>query len=413
MIRFYLSFWYFFKRPIIIFPIMGIALGLGTLIVVHSVMNGFAHKLVNRIRGISADITIRPVSSDGYIDSKEVMDKLFNLEEIKFASASVEFVAIIQAKVGVSNSFQTFGVRVLAVDLENEMKLTNLANYFFFNGDDDKKDFTEGLVPVLLVGCGIGINPYLSKTASIITMRPDIGISFPLKKDFNVVGLFCSDMYEYDSNYVYIPLLQAQKMLGLSKTKVSKISVKVSENSLLNLAANKIQNLLGEKYQVYTWWDEKYYLLRAVEVEKAITQIIVFLIILVACFSICALLYIIVISKTKEIGILASMGATNIDFFYIFLLIGVYIGIVGVFLGIVIGIGFTNNINEIASYIYKITKIEVFPKSIYLFERIPTKTNLSTVIYFALATFVISILTSLYPAYKATKLPPAQALRYE
>jgi lipoprotein-releasing system permease protein len=241
----------------------------------------------------------------------------------------------------------------------------------------------------------------------------------PLSAKFTVVDFYESKMNEYDASFVFAPIAKLQKLRGMidPATGVANFnSIQIRLKPGANL--DEVRDLLRDKfpaqmYMISTWRDKQGALLAAVQMETAVLNLLLFLIIAVAGFGILAIFLLIVVEKTRDIGILKSLGATGLGIMSIFLAYGLSLGIVGSGVGTLIGLLFVRHINEIADLLGKITGRPVFDPSVYYFQKIPTIIEVWTVVFIVIGAMLIAILASILPAMRAALLHPVRALRYE
>lgn len=236
---------------------------------------------------------------------------------------------------------------------------------------------------------------------------------------FTVVDLYESKMSEYDASFVFVPLKYLQDLRGMfdrqtGERYVTSIQIKLKDDRRGNIVRDKLRAAFPEdQFGVYTWRDKQGPLLAAVQMETAILNVLLFMIIAVAGFGILAIFYMIVVEKTRDIGILKSLGASSRGILGIFLGYGLSLGLVGSGAGLVIGLLFVIRINYIAKLLGKITGHEVFDPSIYYFYKIPTLIDPATVAWIMVGAILIAVMASVMPARRAARLHPVEALRYE
>jgi lipoprotein-releasing system permease protein len=255
----------------------------------------------------------------------------------------------------------------------------------------------------------------------------DVMLTFPnaaippgaVNSKFTIVDLYESKMSEYDSTFVFVPIQALQDLQGTldPSTKVGRansIQIRLKNEADANLVRDKLRKAFPpELYTVSTWRDKQGPLLAAVQMETAILNILLFLIVAVAGFGILAIFFMIVVEKTRDIGILKALGASGRGIMGIFLSYGLSLGVVGSGVGLVLGLLFVVNINQIASLLSLLTGHEVFDPTIYYFYKIPTIIEPVTVTWIVCGALLIAVLASVLPARRAARLHPVEALRYE
>ncbi|MDH3719841.1 MAG: FtsX-like permease family protein, partial [Planctomycetota bacterium] len=236
---------------------------------------------------------------------------------------------------------------------------------------------------------------------------------------FTIADFYESKMSEYDSAFVFVPLKKLQEMRGMihpttGVANVTAIQIRLKEGVDLNEVRDNLRAAFPpELYGISTWRDKQGPLLAAVQMETAILNILLFLIIAVAGFGILAIFFMIVVEKTKDIGVLKSLGASAAGIMAIFLSYGLCLGTVGSGAGVVLGLLFVANIDRIRVGIERLTGQEVFDPSIYYFQEIPAIVHPLTVAWVIAGAILIAVLASILPALRAARLHPVEALRYE
>ncbi len=302
----------------------------------------------------------------------------------------------------------------------------------FGNPDKEKegRDFNPAIEQHAGVVLGIGLCSYRSTDGTdhfVALPGDDVKVSFPkasmppeaISEFYTIVDFYESKMSEYDANVVFVPIRSLQESRGMfdPETRIGRftsIQIKLRPDA----DANEVRDLLrnnfpAQLYMVSTWRDKQGPLLAAVEMETNVLNLLLFMIIAVAGFGILAIFYMIVVEKTRDIGILKSLGASGRGIMAIFLGYGLSLGIVGSGVGLAIGLAFVANINRIADLLGRITGRPVFDPSMYYFQKIPTVVDPKTVAWIVFGAVSIAVLASIMPARRAARLHPVKALNYE
>jgi lipoprotein-releasing system permease protein len=289
--------------------------------------------------------------------------------------------------------------------------------------DPAKEQFT-GIVP------GIGLASFRDSTGVdrfLVLPGDDVKITFPtagtppkaVSDTFTIVDFYESKMSEYDSNFVFVPISALQRMRGMIDPQtgipsVNSIQIKLKDGADLETVRNRLRKAFpAELYAVSTWRDKQGPLLSAVDMEMAVLNILLFMIIAVAGFGILAIFFMIVVEKTRDIGILKSLGAGAPGIAGIFLGYGLFLGLVGAGAGLALGLAITWNINVIRAGVEWFTGQRVFDPSIYYFFKIPTIVHPGTIAWIMAGAVAIAVASSVLPALRAARLHPVEALRHE
>ncbi|MBR5160674.1 MAG: ABC transporter permease, partial [Thermoguttaceae bacterium] len=238
--------------------------------------------------------------------------------------------------------------------------------------------------------------------------------------NFTVVDIYESKMSEFDSQFVFIPLDAMQRLRSMidpisNKTMVNSIRIKLKDEKDGPLVRDMLKEEFNspdrELYKIQTWQDQRSNLLAAVEMERSVMNVLLFLIIAVCGFSIMTIFLMIVSEKVKDIGILRALGASSPGIMFVFLNYGLMLGVVGSVLGVVCGLLFLDNINPIADFLSSITGRPVFPPDIYYFYKIPTCVEYQTIVWIVIGTIAVTVLASVFPAWRAASMQPVESLR--
>ena len=390
-----------FISIISLFSLIGIMLGVATLIIVLAVMNGFRSELLDKILGINGHITIQSYGSD--IDHYDEIR-----EEIGFIDNVYSVVPTIYSQVMVSSGEQTAGAIIKAINYTDIERVPKIDESLTIDRYQEK----EGL----LIGSGMARSLMLGLGDSLTLISPKgsqtpFGTT-PRIKSYPITGIFNIGMSEYDSNFVYMPLQEAQKYFN-KKNKVNTIEVFLDNPEQIDLALIKIREIVDGVGYVSSWRDQNKTFFTALEVERDLMFIIVSLIVLVAGLNIISSLIMLVKDKNSDIAILRTIGASKNSIIRIFFITGSFIGVAGTTLGVIIGILFCQNIDAIRLFISKITGTELFSPEMYYLAKLPAEIDnyeLLSVVTMALS---FSILASIYPSWKASKIDPVEVLRNE
>jgi lipoprotein-releasing system permease protein len=289
--------------------------------------------------------------------------------------------------------------------------------------DPAKEQFT-GIVP------GIGLASFRDSSGIdrfLVLPGDDVKITFPtagtppkaVSDTFTIVDFYESKMSEYDSNFVFVPIAALQRMRGMIDPQtgipsINSIQVKLKDGADLDLVRDRLRKAFpAELYAISTWRDKQGPLLSAVDMEMAVLNILLFMIIAVAGFGILAIFFMIVVEKTRDIGILKSLGASSTGVAGIFLGYGLFLGAVGAGAGLALGLAITWNINRIRAAVEWFTGERVFDPSIYYFFKIPTIVHPATVLWIIAGAVAIAVAASVLPALRAARLHPVEALRHD
>lgn len=276
--------------------------------------------------------------------------------------------------------------------------------------------------PGIIVGIGMAMyRNHEGEDKFYLLPGRDLTLTFPncsirpegVTAHFTCTDLYESKMSEYDGSFVFVPMKDLQELRGMYN-KANQIQIQLKKGSDLDAACRELQKVFDPQlYICKTWRDDKMPLLQAVDMEIAILNVLLFMIIAVSGFGILAIFYMVVTDKTRDIGILKALGASSWGIMSIFLMYGLSLGIVGAGLGMILGLLFVCNINEIAELLGKFLGHEVFSPDIYYFYQIPYDISLATVSWIVGGALVIAVLASVFPAWYASRLQPVESLRYE
>ena len=391
-----------------LFSFIGILLGVATLIVVMSVMNGFREELVNKIIGINAHISIFPKNNSKY-EYNDIINDIKNIDNIASINPIVENQAMIT-----TNERSSGGIikGINFIDLKNKTDIYNNIKYLDnINNFDNEANVIIGNQMAITLNVSIGDN---IKIISPETNSTIVGI-IPRIKTYNIIGIFSSGSYEYDSMIAFIPFNIAQKQFDY-KNSVSSIEIFLKDPIFAQSTLKTIKETLLNKdysFTIVDWKEANYSLISALNIERNVMFLILTLIIIIAVFNIISSLIMLVMDKNKQIAMLKTIGVTNVSIMKIFIICGTLIGIVGTTLGVMVGSLFAYNIENIRHLLENIFGLNLFNPTIYYLSQLPSKVFISDIIIIASMSIFLSFLATIYPAYKASKTNPAETLRYE
>ena len=365
--------------------IMGVAVGVTALIVVLAVMNGFDNDLREKIVGTNSHIVIE--KEGGIEDYDSLVNRVNGLPHVISSAPFVNGQALIRHK------DQVIGVIFRGIDPEKEKKVTDIEKYLQEGAFSLERD-------TVLIG---------KELAWRLSLKPGDTISLisaatTIPKFFRVAGVFNSGMFDYDMNLVFTNMDGAQDFYGIDNL-AGGIGVKIDNVYRADSVKNEIQEEIGFDYWVRSWTDLNKNLFSALKLEKVTMFVILALIVLVACFNIAGTLIMVVMEKTKDIGILKSIGAANSGIRNIFMLNGFLVGVLGTVLGAAGGFFLCHLLKT-----YQFIKL---PRDIYYIDRLPVNLRIVDSLAVVIVAITISLVSTLYPAWKAARMEPVDALRYE
>ncbi len=377
----------------------GVAVGVMALLVVLSVMSGFHEDLQKKILGVNAHVVILNYRGS----MPEYRDVIKKVETDKDVLSSAPFV---MGQVMVSSGKRAQGVYLRGVEAASELKTTDIGR-FMKEGRVEELHSGKGL-PGIIVGRELAgsIGAFMGDVVTVLSPVGTIGPlgMLPRVKQFRVAGIFEVGMFEYDSNLVLTDLASAQEFFDMGDA-VTGIQLRLDDIYKAASVRERIEKMLGFPLQAKDWMQMNRNLFSALKLEKFAMFIILILIILVASFNIVSTLIMNVIEKKREIAILKAMGATDRGIMHIFMMQGLFIGIVGTIAGVAGGYFLCYILNT-----YQIIKL---PADVYYLSHLPVKTKLVDFVTVSVSAVTISFLATIYPAWQAARINPVEPLRYE
>jgi lipoprotein-releasing system permease protein len=388
-----------FLNVISIFSFIGISLGVAVLIIVMSVMNGFRSELINKIVGFNSHITVK--TYDRSIDQKKIKNKNLSL---------------ISKNIFLSNSGEAI---MLKNNTSKGIVLRGYKNNDFSKLDIIKNDEFKGnktlLKDFISIGNELSFTLDLNVGDEITLMSPSgvetiIG-NLPKQKNFIITSIFNSGLADFDNNIAFINLNILEEFFGYDM-KDRNLEIYLNNPNKIESQKMIVQKIFDNEF-VFSWADMNSSLFSALKVERNVMFIILSLIIIVAAFNIISGLTILVKNKTKDIAILKSIGVLNKSIIKIFFLVGVIIGTSSTAFGILLGVTFSIYIENFREFLSSTFNISLFPEEIYFLSKMPSEINPSSIFLISICSIIITIIVSIFPAFKAAKLDPIKALKYE
>ncbi|WP_440672902.1 lipoprotein-releasing ABC transporter permease subunit [Candidatus Pelagibacter sp. HIMB1715] len=388
-----------FLNVISIFSFIGISLGVAVLIVVMSVMNGFRTELINKIVGFNSHVTVKPYSNS--IDEDKINNKLNSISKNIIFSNSGEAIIL--------KNNNTKGIVLRGYKYNDLLTLEVLTNKKF---KGELNQFDENFISI---GSELSFSLDLEIGDELTLMSPSgvqtiIG-SMPKQKTFIVNSIFNSGLAEFDNNIAFIELNVLEEFFGYDP---NERNLEIYLKNPNNIESQKliVKQVFDDEF-VFSWADMNSSLFSALKVERNVMFIILSLIIIVAAFNIISGLTILVKNKTRDIAILKSIGVLNKSIIKIFFLVGVIIGTTATIFGIFLGVTFSIYIENFRQFLSSVFNISLFPEEIYFLSKMPSEINPTSIILISVCSIIITILVSIFPAFKAARLDPIKSLKYE
>ena len=387
------------------FSLAGITLGVATLIIVMSVMNGFRAELVDRILGLNGHVAIYSTEGNGI---KNYDDLALSITEMP---GVIAVTPQIEGQVMATRNAVSLGAVIRGVrwsDLAARKPLWDSLDEKAIAGFRDKCGVLIGKTMAFKTGIAPG------GTITLTTARGKATAfgTLPTRRSFKVAGVFDVGMHEYDTSFIFMPLDVAGDFLGLPAS-VSGLEIYVDDPQNIAFYRTAIAGTLEKNLRAFDWLDRNKSFLNALAVERNVMFLILTLIILVAAFNIVSSMIMLVRSKNADIAVLRTMGASSGSILRIFLMTGASIGVVGTAIGSVLGMLFCWKIDAIKEFLEGLSGTELFAAEIYFLSNLPAKVDSQEVLMVIIMAITLSFLASLYPAWRATRIAPAEALRYE
>jgi lipoprotein-releasing system permease protein len=386
------------------FSFLGILLGVATLIIVMAVMNGFRKELLDKILGLNGHLLVQPIDSP-LTDFDVVAQRISRVEGVRLAAPIVEGQAL------ASSPFNASGVLVRGLRAADLTKLTSIANNLR-QGSLDGFDQGQGV----LIGKRLADQLTLRAGDNVSLVAPRGAVTpmgtTPRIKAYKIAAVFEIGMSEYDSAFVFMPLTEAQAYFNRAGD-VTAIEVYTDNPDRVDRYRKLVNDAAGRPVFLIDWRQRNATFFNALQVERNVMFLILTLIVLVAALNIVSGLIMLVKDKSGDIAIMRTMGATQGSMMRVFLITGASIGIVGTLTGFLLGVVVCLNIESIRRFLSWMTSTELFSPELYFLSKLPADMDVGETTAVVLMAFTLSLLATLYPSWRAARLDPVEALRYE
>jgi lipoprotein-releasing system permease protein len=386
------------------FSFLGIMLGVATLIIVMAVMNGFRKELLDKILGLNGHMLIQPIESP-LTDWQAVAERVAKIDGIVLAAPIVEGQAL------ASSPFQAAGVLVRGIRSEDLTKLASIA-----------KNIKQGTLDGFDDGQGVAIGRRLADQLSIragdsVTLVAPRGAVTPMGttpriKSYKVAAVFEIGMSEYDSAFVFMPLPESQAYFNRAGD-VTAIEVYTNAPDRIDRFRTLVTEAAQRPIFMVDWRQRNATFFNALQVERNVMFMILTIIVIVAAFNITSGLIMLVKDKGGDIGILRTMGASQGSIMRVFMITGASIGFIGTMCGFLLALLVTSNIESIRQFVSWVTRTELFSPELYFLSRLPAELDWRETTAVVVMALALSLIATLYPSWRAARLDPVEALRYE
>ena len=389
-----------FLKVISIFSFLGIMLGVATLIIVMSVMNGFRTELTEKILGFNPHITIKPYSNsiteNFYLDLKN-----------KYKNAKIVKSLYGEGVIITSNTAK--GVLVRGIN-KNQIKELDLFQNNIIDGEIS--NFNNGRIIIgkhLAIELGVVVGDKINLMSS--TSSPSLFGMVPKQSSYKIISVFSSGLYEYDKNVIFFNLNDSLSFFEKTDDDIN-LDIYLKDPLNADVYKNEIQEINPGLF-VNSWSDQNKSFLSALKVERNVMFLILTLIIIVAAFNIISGLTILIKNKTKEIAILKALGLSKKSIVKSFFLTGFTIGLTATIAGVILGVTFSIYIEEIRQFLSSVFNLQIFPEDVYFLDEMPSEINAKSILSISLFSIVVTSLASLFPSLAVAKVEPIKALKYE
>lgn len=394
-----------FVSVIAAFSFLGIVLGVATLIIVMAVMNGFRQELLSRVLGLNGHLGVYPAYGTvlgGYEKTAELVGRINGVDMV---------MPLIEGQVMVSSDRNAQGAIVRGVRPRDFAKRKLLADSVV-GGTADAFSQKDTVIIGDRLAQKLGV--YAGEDITLISPKGTVTAfgSVPRMRSYTVGGTFSVGMYEYDANFIFMPMTEAQKFFDTGDT-VTNLEVYLDKADYVAAVQPQIAARLGAGVRVYDWQRSNAAFFNAIQVERNVMFLILTLIILVASFNMISGLIMLVKDKGRDIAVLRTMGATRGMIMRVFFMSGASIGFFGTLFGVLFGLLFCGNIENIRRFLESLTGTDLFSAEIYFLSRLPAEVNPVEVAAVVVMALFLSFAATIYPSWRAARLDPVEALRYE
>jgi lipoprotein-releasing system permease protein len=382
----------------------GIMLGVAAIIVVLSVMNGFQHEMRNRVLSMVSHAVVN--GADGTLeDWPHALDVAKTLPQVIGSAPYIEAESLLQAQ-GTTGSF------VRGVDPLLDPQVNQVANKIKFGALSDLQAGEFNIILGAELAMKLGVGPGDKVTVFVPRVSVSPAGAIPTSKRFTVVGLFEVGMYEYDSALALMHIRDAQKLFRFGDA-VTGVQLKLKDMDQSIQVARELAIKLGGGFSISDWTRRHGNLFLAVRTEKVMMFLILCLILTVAAFNLISTLVVTVTQKQADIAILRTLGASPGTIMRIFMVQGALIGWIGTLIGVIVGTILALNVERIVPLIERALGFEAMPADVYYISKLPSQVVPSDIAIVALVSLAFALVATIYPAWRAARIQPAQALRYE
>ena len=386
------------------FSFIGIMLGVATLIVVMAVMNGFRAELLDRILGINGHLIVNPIDGN-FTDYEELSRRINGVEGVRYAIPLVEGQALVSSGVGGSGALVR-GIR------EEDLRKIEAVSSNIKSGTLDGFSSGDGVAVGIRLANSLGLR--MGDDITLISPEGDVTAfgTTPRVKAYPIVALFEIGMSEYDASFIFMPMRESQLYFN-ADGRVDVLEIYVDDPDAVEELRGPIETAAQRSLFLTDWTQRNATFFSALQVERNVMFMILTLIVLVAALNIISGLTMLVKDKGRDIAILRTMGATRGAIMRIFFMTGAAIGVFGTLAGLIIGVILCQSVENIRQFLSWLSGTTLFNPELYFLSQLPAKMDVSETVAIVLMALALSLLATLFPAWRAARLDPVEALRYE